>query len=90
MVSPIFFIFLLLSVRLIGCNALCHVVLDVVVEDGVVILVVALRSSELCHFIGYGFGVRQGYSITLMTSVMSQFFSISTIRSSSKAMQPPV
>lgn len=58
MVSPIFFIFLLLSVRLISCDALCDVVLDVVVEDGVVVLVVALRSSELCHFIGYGFGVR--------------------------------
>ena len=36
MVSPIFFIFLLLSVRLISCDALCHVVLEVLVEERVV------------------------------------------------------
>ena len=47
-----------LSARLISCDALCYVVLDVVIEDGVVVLVVALRSGEFCHFIGCGFGVR--------------------------------
>ncbi len=47
-----------LSFLLISCDALCYVVFDVVVEDGVVILVVALRSSDLYHFIGYGFGIR--------------------------------
>ena len=31
-----------------------------------------------------------GYSLILMTSDMSQFFKISTMRSSSKEMQPPV
>ena len=35
MVSPIFFIFLLLSVRLISCDALCHVVLEVLGDHGV-------------------------------------------------------
>ena len=44
--------------RLVGCDALCYVVLDVVIEDGVVVLVVALWSGELHHFIGCSFGVR--------------------------------
>ena len=47
-----------LSFRIVGRDALCHVILDIVVEDGVVILMVALRSGEFYHFIGYGFGVR--------------------------------
>ena len=45
MVSPIFFIFLLLSVRLISCDALCHVVLEVLVEERVVIFVEAGRAD---------------------------------------------
>ena len=28
------------------------------VEDGVIVLMVALRSGKICHFIGYGFCVR--------------------------------
>ena len=42
----------------ISSDALCYVVLDVVIEDGVVVLVITLRSGELYHFIGYSFGVR--------------------------------
>ena len=46
MVSPIFFIFLLLSVRLISCDALCHVVLEVLVEERVVVFIEAGRSND--------------------------------------------
>ena len=53
MVSPIFFIFLLLSVRLISCDALCHVVLEVLVEERVVVFMEAGRSEIIGH-IGYG------------------------------------
>ena len=53
MVSPIFFIFLLLSVRLISCDALCHVVLEVLVEERVVVFMEAGRSEIVGH-IGYG------------------------------------
>ena len=45
MVSPIFFIFLLLSVRLISCDALCHVVLEVLVEERVVVFIEAGRAD---------------------------------------------
>ena len=53
MVSPIFFIFLLLSVRLISCDALCHVVLEVLVEERIVVFMEAGRSEIIGH-IGYG------------------------------------
>ena len=53
MVSPIFFIFLLLSVRLISCDALCYVVLEVLVEERVVVFMEAGRSEIIGH-IGYG------------------------------------
>ena len=45
MVSPIFFIFLLLSVRLISCDALCHVVLEVLVEERVVVFAVVFVTT---------------------------------------------
>ena len=47
-----------MSFRHIGCDALCYVVLDVVVEDGVIVLMITLRSGEVYHIIGCGFGVR--------------------------------
>ena len=46
-------IFLLLSVRLISCDALCHVVLEVLVEERVVVFMEAGRSEIIGH-IGYG------------------------------------
>ena len=58
MVSPIFFIFLLLSVRLISCDALCHVVLEVLVEERVVVFRVVVfveaGRSEMIGHIGCG------------------------------------
>ena len=51
--QPDFFIFLLLSVRLISCDALCHVVLEVLVEERVVVFVEAGRSEMIGH-IGCG------------------------------------
>ena len=57
MVSPIFFIFLLLSVRLISCDALCHVVLEVLVEERVV-------SPDLINLLSLG---RVEASFTLLS-----------------------
>ena len=42
--------------RLISCDTFCHVVLKVLVEDGVVVLMITLRSGEVYHIIGCGLG----------------------------------
>ena len=48
----------LLLAALISRNALGHVVFNVVVEDGVVVLVIALWSGVLRQIVGYGVCVR--------------------------------
>ena len=75
MVSPIFFIFLLLSVRLISCDALCHVVLEVLVEERVVFFIEAGRSEIIGHI---GYGIR-GVCLNHATSEMVLIFIICSL-----------